>query len=358
MTDTVHTDLIMAMGSISSSVRNYLDKANWLVNIGTDEVDEKVVTNECFALVIQDLYEIGVEFHCAIGDLCDSLYHMSKVIDIAQIVLPSQLYINFSKNEYFKNAVKNIVDNGDPTGDSLIANVLISIFDDNTYPENTVFNEAHTAFMDRIGSAFIFVHDKITSTNTFEEYVKYMLSINEQDIVKDIDSDATSEYLSYIADQLNIYIKLGNILLRDYEDWVFEQYLCRVTYLKGYMSDPTSLCNYVWLHKNHLRKDLSALETTLVVKYTDMLEHSSPFYMPYYESRPQDGIPQHQYSDTEITCVIVEAIKSTASKGLLISTINNFKTMIRGRHQSDQLFANMIAIINNRFEEINAILGR
>ena len=57
-----HTILLERMASISPGVRVHLGGENWLQHIDADEITPRLLVLECFSVMIDEVYELGIEF--------------------------------------------------------------------------------------------------------------------------------------------------------------------------------------------------------------------------------------------------------------------------------------------------------
>ena len=106
--------LLDRMATISPGVKLHISGHLWKENVDEDDLTPTILINECFAIVIQEAYELGIEFYCTLADLCESFYTMDKVLLLLEVVFPTPLYRSLVEDSGFKKFIFAVADG---TGD-------------------------------------------------------------------------------------------------------------------------------------------------------------------------------------------------------------------------------------------------
>jgi hypothetical protein len=271
-----HGILLERMASISPGVRSHLGGEFWQQQIPEDEIDSNSLVIECFSVMVDEAYEMGLEFFCLRGDLCDTTYHLDLTLLLFETVYPTPLYRNISENMAFKNwIVATIRDGGGNPDNTSVIELLEFIALD--YPdENDTFYDT-----------YVFLQDKLKSTPVFDLYV---LSILETDVIPfsaPIDVEMLSAYLASVKKYVERYLKTIDVLhskVPELHDQIQLQYN-RVALYKQNVTAETNLDNYTWafhLHQNPT-ESLTLIEQALLARFTTEFEAAVPFYEEYFK---------------------------------------------------------------------------
>ena len=270
-----HGILLERMASISPGVRSHLGGEFWQQQIPEDEIDSNTLVIECFSVMVDEAYEMGLEFFCQRGDLCDTTYHLDLTLLLFETVYPTPLYRNISENTAFKNwIVATIRDGGGNPDNTSVIDLLEFIAID--YPDTN----------DTFYDTYVFLQDKLKSTPVFDLYV---LSILETDVIPfsaPIDVDMVSAYLASVKKGIERYLKIIDTLhnkVPEVHDQIELQYN-RVALYKQNVTAETNLDNYTWVY--HIQQNpaefMTLIEQALLARFTMELEAVVPFYEQYY----------------------------------------------------------------------------
>lgn len=272
---------------LSINVKKRIDGLEYLINYTEDEITDKTLTIDLFGEFINDLTDIGIEFTCDVSELYESFYMLNMLLDLGEYILPDKLYRLQKDDKDFR--------------DYLIA-----------MQEGALSNETSLyQIMDYMKSKkkeyntlFYYYHDKITSTETFDNYLKTILSF-DPDITKtdDIDTNHIEAYLTYVE---YVDIRIEEFLsLIDNNDSLDESlkmdiYKTAVAYIDS-MTDQDTVTERSWFH-HYLRenKDPTPQEQLLAEKYRSMFLTEYPFYKAYFKN-----ITNEQLKLSDLICLML-----------------------------------------------------
>lgn len=306
-------ELLERMASISPGVRLHIEGRQWLVNIDEDEITHQMLVNECFAIMINEAYELGIEFFCTLGDLCESFYVIDKTLLLFEVVFPTPLYRSITESDPFKTMISTIVVDGVSYHDeSSICTLLerLAIYSDDSMA--SVFLDTYT-----------FLQDKIKSTPVFDHYVKSILDVDNTPFSPEADVDTIKNYLNYVqltftkllkaADILNNKMKSKSSVVNIYE---------KINDFKIKASEKDTLDRFSWAYEP---KDMVGQPTiqVLVEKYKTQFQASVPFYEDYFILRK---LP---VSNEDIPTLILGAYIETKTKEAFLSKVTDiFKRLV------------------------------
>jgi hypothetical protein len=335
--DTIHTSLLARMATISPGVRTHIGGELWQLQIDPDEVDSQILVNECFSLLIDESYELGIEFFCERGALCDNLYHLDLTLLLFEIVYPTPLYRSISENDGFKNwIIATVRDGGGDPDNTTIIDLLEYLAID--YPdENNTFHDT-----------YVFLHDKLRSTPVFDNYVLSILTTDNTPFEAPVDPESIQSYLSHIQEHVTRQLKaidylhnaISSIVTRDittYYDAIQLQY-DRLDIYKNNAIAADSLANYIWMFQQQQLSTESSIpiEQALVARFTREFESNTPLYEDYFRLQGQT------LSIADIISLILGCLESYSTKDSFVFNIDNtfqrLKDLLPTNDTSLQLF--------------------
>lgn len=311
--------LLERMASISPGVRHHIVAKTWIENIDEDEINQQMLINECFAIMVGEAYELGIEFYCTISDLCESLYIMDKTLLLFEVIFPTPLYRSITESEGFKKMISSIVLDG------------VTIDDESTI--QTILE--HLAVYDLSTSAiffdtYIFLQDKMKSTPIFDTYVKSTLDLDTTPFSVAVDDNVVKTYLSFVS---NTYSKLLRVadsisLKLPVKDPVAPMYDAINNYKTVAASNDT-LEVYSWAYSVKDNQEQLPMVQVLVEKYNTQFRASVPFYEDFFILRGDN------VDNNTIIPLILGAYLDTTTKSSFITKVSDVFTKLNSEGKID-----------------------
>lgn len=281
MIDPTHLLFLERMASISPGVRMHIGGKLWVENIDEDEITPRLILNECFAIMIGEAYELGLEFYCPLPDLCDTLYHLDKVLLLFEVVFPTPLYRSITENAFFKSWLHAaIVDGVDSDETSPILCLLSYLAHD------------HPATVEIFTDTYLFLHDKLKSTPVFDQYVESLYTIDTIPYQASVDAQELRTYLDHIAATTTQYLHVADLYVTQYtptEEAKDRLYAAIDLYRRTAIAAET-LSNYTWryLQTTHISSQpLDTLEQAICERLTQQFNSNVPLYDLFYTVRAE-----------------------------------------------------------------------
>ncbi|CAK9254151.1 unnamed protein product [Sphagnum jensenii] len=273
------------MASISPGVRFHIESETWKQHIDEDEVTIEALVNECATIIIDELYELGVEFFCTRNDLCDGYYHIDKLLLFCEVIFPTPLYRTITEDEAFRRYLVSTVVEG--AGDPEISTAM-DILAHLTFQHQ----QAEDIFLD----TYLFLNDTMKSTPVFDRYIISVLNTDNTPFTADIDKNEIDSYLDRFkaaTSRLRNAIDEIRLSFDQAKDVVDIQYDRLEQYISN-KTDPEALLKYIWVDTMHAVEQqssgqLTPIEQTLMLRYEMEFQSITPFYETYY--RLQDSRP-------------------------------------------------------------------
>ena len=195
--------LLEKMASISPGVRIHLGGEQWQLQIDADEITPQTLVVECASVMIDEAFEIGIEFYCTRSELCDNFYHLDKLLLLFEVIFPTPLYRSITEDAGFKRWLVATVRDaaGDPDYTTII-NILHYLTEDHPTAQNT--------FLD----TYTFLHDKMRSTPVFDAYVMSILETDNTPFEAPVDVDVVTQYLNHIRSNVSRLLRAIDLLHR------------------------------------------------------------------------------------------------------------------------------------------------
>lgn len=303
--DTQKT-LLERMASISPGVRAHLGGEIWQIHIEEDEISTDRLVQECFSILIDEAYELGLEFFCQRADLCDTLYHVDLTMLFFEVVFPTPLYRNLCEDDGFKRwIIATSVDGAGKPGEQTAPQLLFFL----AY--------YHPTAGQIFEPCYEFLQDKLRSTPVFDTYLAAILST---DILRvDVPTDPTvlERYLTHVkadADQiLRAFDRLLAVMpeLESSSEVLYNR-------LRRFKEESTLvdlLADRVWAADMIVRvtPPPTPAEQALTERITRQFFTSLPFFEEYFSLL---GIPLTQ---ADIACLVVGCLARAPTKASFLT---------------------------------------
>jgi len=275
-----HNTLLERMASISPGVRLHLEGKLWLQHIDEDEVDSQQLVNECFSVIVSEAYEIGIEFHCTLNDLCESFYHLDQVLLLFEVVFPTPLYRNITEDASFKTFLTTVVVDGvSNEGESSIMTILHYL----AYDHPSLTDEEETT-QNIFQDSCLFLEDKLRSTPAFDTYVKSILDVDNTPFDVPVDVETLGQYITHVNSRVARLLKaIDTIKTNTIIDvsLIAMQYN-RVIIYRNNAIEPTAMPRYAWAYQLTQSPIQTSTEQALLIKINQEFDSITPFYEEYF----------------------------------------------------------------------------
>ena len=321
--------LLQRMASISPGVRLHITGRMWIVNIDPDEITEKLLVNECFALMINEAFELGIEFYCTLGDLAESYVTIDQTLVLFELLYPTPLYRSITESDSFKNMISSVtIEGAEISGESSVITILeyLAVYNDDS---SSTFSDTYS-----------FLKDKMKSTQIFDQYVNSILEVANTPMAVQIDQNVIITYLQHIQSTYSKLLKLADHYFyiqsplstfsidRDSVYDSIEEY-------KTTAIESDNLNQYSWAFNARDDKNPTPVIQALIEKYRIQFCQSIPFYDEYFISRKVTEVTNVDIFtlilgvciDTETTDAFVskvqDSFKVLQANGVLITNEQN-----------------------------------
>ena len=306
----LYKQLLERMASISPGVRTHLGGEHFQLHIDEDEVTPKLLVLECFSLMIDEVYEIGIEFYCSRDDLCDSLYHLDKTLLLFEVIYPTPLYRSISEDNDFKKWIVSVVrDNAGDPDNTTVVNLLQYLVDDHSDTQ-TLFQDTYT-----------FLIDKIQSTPIFDIYISSILDSDNISVPVPIDSESTINYLNYIQEKFTKLLKVVDCISRELSNNSINIELIynRISIYKNNSIKENTLNNNIWIWQTQQRTNIpqTTTEQTLLVRLIREFESITPLYEDYFK------LHNKTLTRNDIISIIIGCFEKSINKESFIDLIDS-----------------------------------
>lgn len=299
--------LLQRMASISPGALLHLTGRTWLENIDEDNITHQMLVNECFAVMIGEAYELGIEFYCTLSDLCESLYTIDKTLLLFEVVFPTPLYRSITEDESFKKLLSSIVlDSMEIEGETSIQTLLEQL---------GVFQEKTTSIFK---DTYLFLHDKMKSTPVFDAYVRSTFDIDNTPMTAEINNQEIAEYLNSVQTTFQKLLKAADLL---YSKGIprenFVTIYDSINEYKTKAIDPITLDDYTWMHHNKNIDTPTPMTQLLLEKFRIQFTASVPLYEEYYILRDNPVLI------TDVPSLLLGIYITTCTKDNFLSTVTD-----------------------------------
>ena len=278
--------LLERMASISPSARLQITGHLWRVNIDSDEITQQLLMENCFASVITEAYELGIEFFCTLADLCQSTYVLDKVLLLFEVVFPSPLYKSIVEDDGFRRFITAVNEGGSSyAGESSILSILEYL---------ALYNEAtQEIFYD----TYVFLQDKIHSTPIFDEYVSSILMVDNTPVTVPADDAAIEKYTRLMQTQFDQLLSGADALFRNLPNK--GNMVAVYDAIHNYKITTTAqdtLLEFSWAHTVDGDELTIPMAQVLKTKYMMLFRATTPFSEEYFLARNLPILPEHLYT--------------------------------------------------------------
>lgn len=280
-------NLLERMASISPGARIQITGKRYQLNIDEDQITQQLLMLQCFSEVVSEAYELGIEFYCTLGDLCQSGYTVDKVLLLFEVIFPSSLYKSITEDEDFKQFLSSVVYNGASyNNESSILTILEYL---------AIYNEKTK---DIFYDTYVFLQDKMVSTPVFDIYVQSIFEASNTKIDIPQNNETTNSYLDLINRNTNKLLKAADLLfsilkIEDQKDSVYNL----IQNYKIVNINADTLTTYSWVFGPNKEEELKIpMAQVLQDKYLTQFRASTPFDEDYFILRKEPVLPQHLYT--------------------------------------------------------------
>ena len=328
-----NTRLLERMASISPGVRAHLGGEIWQEHLDEDEVTPETLVLECFSLMIDESYELGLEFYCSRADLCDNFYHLDRTLLLFEVVYPTPLYHNIIEDEGFKRWILATVrDGGGDPDNSTIIDLLQYLAIDHPKAGDTFYD------------TYTFLHDKLLSTPVFDIYVMSILETDITQLDVPTDPETLSSYLTHIKTMVDKQLRAIDYLkntIPTLQININVQYN-RLDMYKANTTTADALAKYVWVYQMQQRTEImpTPIEQALIARFTLEFESTTPFYENYFQQRNQ---PLTQ--DDQVSLILGCFLLTTTKEAFVFqvdATFARLSNLIAVNNVSNQVFISTI----------------
>ena len=300
----LHNTLLERMASISSEVRNHLGSKSWLLQIDEDEINPQTLVLDCMSLMIDEIYDFGVEFYCTREELCENLYILDKVLLLFEVIYPTPLYRSFTEDTGFKRwLISTVIDGAGDPNNTTILNLL-----------NYLANE-NEATIDLFTDTYNFLHDKVLSTPIFDIYIANILTTDNTPYEPIVDKEEITEYLGYVQTTITKLLHAIDILNSINPDSEIQY-----TNIGIYKNNKTILDKLpinTWIYQtNKSTNTLTPIEQSLLVRYTREFKSITPIYEDYYRVR---SLP---LTRNDVISIIIGCFEQTTTRDAFTSLVD------------------------------------
>jgi hypothetical protein len=303
------------MATTSPAIRDHLGGKIWQEHITEDEATPQTLVLECFSIMIDEVYELGIEFFCTRTDLCDSLYTLDKVLLLFEVIYPTPLYRSIAENDGFRTWLTATVRDaaGDPdltTAMDLLHYLAID------YPDAG----------DTFQETFVLLHDKLRSTPVFDGYVLSILAAHTAPFEAPVDPEAVIGYLNHVRDQRSRLLKAIDRLAGDPE----LRGLMPIQYnrLNVYTANATaagSIATSVWRYgMTGPGVSPTPLEQALLVRFTREFESITPLYVDYFQ------LQARPLTRDDVVSLILGVVETTATRDAFTAGVDTAFRAVAG----------------------------
>lgn len=270
--------LLERMASISPGVLLHITGQLWQLNIDEDDINQKILVNECFAVMIKEAYDLGIEFYCTLDELCESYYAIDKGLLLFESIFPTPLYRNITESPSFKTVLESIVLNGaEIAGESSVMTLLehLALYNE---PTQSVFADTYA-----------FLQDKMQSTAMFDQYAASILSVANTPRAIEIDPDFVQAYLQLVQMSYSHLLKIADFLnhasINGLDNFNFDSVYDAIDDYKTIAIEADTLEEYSWAQTAKQESDPLPVTQALIEKYRVQFASSIPFYDEFFIAR-------------------------------------------------------------------------
>lgn len=265
------TSLLDRMATISPGVRNHIGGEFWQIHIDPDEIDLPSLVLECFSLMIDEVYDIGIEFYCTRADLCDSFYHLDKTLRLFEIIYPTPLYKRITEDDGFKRWTIAVVRDGagDTDHTSVIDFLHYFVFDQ---------PDANDVSYDTL----VFLEDKVSSNPVFDFYIQAIIDTDNTPYEPVVDPSEIEAYLNHVQNESARLLRAIDSLRPIITTTLQLQY-SRFDIYRANATESSAIKNYIFVYQmSKTGEDPTPREQDFVARFTKEFDSITPFYEEYF----------------------------------------------------------------------------
>lgn len=307
----LYKQLLERMASISPAVRVHLGGNQWRIHIDEDEVTPMILVSECLSMMVDEVFELGVEFFCAREELCENLYHLDKTLLLFEVIYPTPLYRSITEDDSFKRWLSSIVYDGAGDQDyTTITNILQYLAMEHPHAQDTFYD------------TYVFLQDKIRSTPVFDIYVKSILGADNTPMSTPVDPQVVVPYLNSIQEKFSKLLRATDVLSRSIPSAPIQY--TRLHIFKNNAIKPDTVENNIWVYQTLQQTTIpyTPAEQVLLVRIIREFESTTPLFEEYFKLI---GSPITQ--DDIISIVLGCFIKTTTKKAFAASVDSTFQRL-------------------------------
>ena len=305
----IYQNLLERMASISPGVRLHLEGEHWQVHIDADDVTPKLLVNECISLMIDEVFELGLEFFCTRDSLCDSLYHVDKLLLFFEVIYPTPLYRSINEDGQFKSWLISLVRDGAGDTDYTTAMNLLHYL-----------SVDHPSTGDTFQDTYVFLQDKLVSTQTFDTYVQSIIDADNAQFEAPVDHQQVCEYLDHITKNIATLLRVIDFLSNSNPDPslnIKDQYF-RLQEYKTNATRVEGLHNNVWVYHQTKKSDVKPfpIEQAYIERFTIEFESVTPLFERYFRFKGQQLLKEDIFS------ILLGLITISPTKEVFMSSVD------------------------------------
>lgn len=311
-------DLLDRMASISPGVHLHISGHMWKVNIDEDDLTQQMLVNECFAIMIREAYELGIEFFCTIQDLCESFVTIDHTLLLFEVLFPTPLYRSINESDAFKMMISAICLDGSSMADETSAVSVLEYLG--------LYNEDTTAVFE---ASFNFLQDKMKSNAMFEQYVASILAVSNTPMAVEVNPDIIAVYLQSVQTIYTELLRITDTLIHQAPPSLIEVLDTVSVYdsieeYKTVAIEESTLEEYSWMHAAIQEQEPLPVTQALIEKYRSRFASAVPFHSEYFVLRK---ITELTNCDL-VTLVLGSLLISGASNEAFVASVQTeFQTL-------------------------------
>lgn len=284
-------EIISKLRMTSKDVCNYLDTQGYLVDNDEDSVSRQFIVNECYTIVVEELSELGIIFHCSSEELYSNFYDMENLITIRKLFSIPEMYQLLSTDHELKTKILTLAE----VDDNFVINLLHLL--SNNDSEDT--NRAYT-----------FLWDKISNDSRFIDYITGISELKEDTTIPDL-QDESSHIIKSVSKGRRSATTLFDIAMEvdpslDQKRLAHDLELYDLDKLQ-----PNTINKYGW-RASVDRDTLSDEEKAIYDKYTKLHNEANNHHIEFYELKDPMII-----SKEDIVNLLANRFDESESKAIL-----------------------------------------
>jgi hypothetical protein len=322
--------------SVSSNVCEYLDTKKYLQIFTEESLTDEALLQTCYEIVIDDLLEIGITFHCDLVDLFTNFYDMETIWMLKLIFSIEHLKNVLENDSELRELVSTIISD---ESDQKLIRVLETLT--YTYPDNEMYDRVYK-----------FLEDKVVETGEFIIYIENVIDLSTQlldfDEIPDDDMAKIDQLIHHVQTSQNKAKEIFDIAAELYPE--IDTIRLNRDY-KRYNRDklyPNNINAYAWF-------------VDIELSNTELYPHEKPLYdkldyehnvrnnhhIEYYENLPHTTISKEDVLNLLANCY--EPNKSS-SKGDIIKKMDDIYHQLILKHDVFDTYSEFIKQLVDRID--------